>query len=53
MKKVFYTGKGFIVKGDVLQAFYDTDCFHFPETMNVLRTGTAWITGLKSQSFEV
>ena len=33
MKKAFYTGEGFIVKDDVLQAFYDTDCFHFPETM--------------------
>ena len=34
MKKVFYTGEEFIVKGDVVRAFYNTDCFHFPETMN-------------------
>ena len=33
MKKAFYTGEEFIVKGDVLQAFYDADCFYFPETM--------------------
>ena len=33
MKKVFYTGEEFIVKGDVLRAFYDADSFHFPETM--------------------
>ena len=33
MKKVLYTGEEFIVKGDVLQAFYDADYFHFPETM--------------------
>jgi hypothetical protein len=33
MKKAFYTGKEFIVKGDVLQASYDADYFHFPETM--------------------
>ena len=33
MKKVFYTGEGFIVKGNVSQAFYDADYFYFPETM--------------------
>lgn len=33
MKKAFYTGEGFIVKGDVLQALYDADYFYFPETM--------------------
>ena len=34
MKKVSYTGEEFIVKGDVLRAFYDADHFYFPETMN-------------------
>ena len=33
MKKALYTGEEFIVKGDVVRAFYNTDCFHFPETM--------------------
>ena len=33
MKKVFYTGKEFIIKGCVSQVFYDADCLHFPETM--------------------
>ena len=33
MKKAFYTGKEFIVKGYVSQVFYDADCLHFPETM--------------------
>ena len=33
MKKALYMGEEFIVKGDVLQAFYNTDCFYFPETM--------------------
>ena len=33
MKKAFYTGEEFIVKGDVLRAFYDADFFYFPETM--------------------
>ena len=33
MKKVSYTGEEFIVKGDVVRAFYNTDCFYFPETM--------------------
>ena len=33
MKKALYMGEEFIVKGNVSQAFYNTDCFHFPETM--------------------
>ena len=33
MKKALYTGEEFIVKGDVLRAFYNIDCFYFPETM--------------------
>ena len=34
MKKALYTGEGFIVKGNVSQAFYDADYCYFPETMN-------------------
>lgn len=33
MKRVLYTGKEFIVQGDVSRVFYDEDCFYFPETM--------------------
>lgn len=33
MKKVFYTGEEFIVKGNVSRVSYDADCFYFPETM--------------------